>query len=553
MLGLKWLLVMSTLPPRTFEPLAAAEQSAAAPQAKPPKPARKRIEADDGDIELPEDGSDEDTLGAVDENWDPDDDSDLGLDGEDEREEVGLDTATGPDDALDTDSDLDDSGEGVRWTADNEEAEDLPGADADLLDGEEYGWTGPEDTQDDDDDFDPGIADDAPVSLDDGGAEGVDDDTELDDYDLSILPAMDADAEEEADEISADALDDMADDAAADESVVEVAAGLSWQLLPLRSVRRTELATLGAKVQALAVAAGHVVLCSDAVYRVGAAGLRPAGLSLEGQHVTGLAVCEHEGHLRIALATGAALYVSTGATGPGFVEQGFVEHKSAPGTLPEQLGYTVSARGVRLWALGLRGVLEVSDDDGATFSDLRLAARASQLATDGVRRVVALAPAARDASVAQVFRSNDASGRFVGSEVRALGADAAHASDAVTALVACRDALLLSCDGRALCGTDDQHFVEVAAGSRWPAVLLDEDDEVFVYACVPHGAKLLLVRRAVRDTTREPMVVTVLDPAQLGEPRALVASYAEGFVTLHLATDTALHRIEASLDGEELA
>jgi hypothetical protein len=84
-------------------------------------------------------------------------------------------------------------------------------------------------------------------------------------------------------------------------------------------------------------------------------------------------------------------------------------------------------------------------------------------------------------------------------------------------------------------------------------VLANEDDEAFVYSCVKSSAGLLIVRRAARLAGAPPTVVVTLSP-ELGEPQLLAASYAEGgAVTLYLALQSALLRIDASLDGEELA
>src|SRR5688572_16119122 len=111
----------------------------------PTGPASREPPSDLDDLgwDLPDDEASESA--RDDENWDPDDDSDLELE-QDDDEQVGLDTDTGFDDGEELE--LDDSGEDERWTVDSEAAEELPGADAEVISGEEYGWIGEDDTQD---------------------------------------------------------------------------------------------------------------------------------------------------------------------------------------------------------------------------------------------------------------------------------------------------------------------------------------------------------------------------------------------------------------------
>jgi hypothetical protein len=85
-----------------------------------------------------------------------------------------------------------------------------------------------------------------------------------------------------------------------------------------------------------------------------------------------------------------------------------------------------------------------------------------------------------------------------------------------------------------------------------PAALLNEDDETFAYACAARDDQCLIVRASLRGAA-QPMVIATLLRERVGEPRQLAAAYAEGgFVTLHVATDQALLRIEVSLDGDDL-
>jgi hypothetical protein len=58
----------------------------------------------------------------------------------------------------------------------------------------------------------------------------------------------------------------------------------------------------------------------------------------------------------------------------------------------------------------------------------------------------------------------------------------------------------------------------------------------------------------VRATGSAPILIASLGLEQSAEPRLLVASYAEGgAVSIYLASDRSLLRVDASLDGEELA
>jgi hypothetical protein len=103
------------------------------------------------------------------------------------------------------------------------------------------------------------------------------------------------------------------------------------------------------------------------------------------------------------------------------------------------------------------------------------------------------------------------------------------------------------------CAAPRQSFEAVSALACGPAALSDEEGETFVYACVRHAEEWLIVRRAVRAGAT-PMVMVALGREMVSEPRQLAVSYADGgFVTIYLATDGSLLRVDASLDGEELA
>lgn len=230
--------------PNTAQRLAASDPGprGQGPQPAQPKAGRKpRLLDDDLDLDLPDgEGDERDTVGAADDTWNPDDDSDLGLDDLEGPDDVGLDTATGLEDTNDTDLDLDDAGEGERWTADSEEVGDLAEDDAEVAASEEYGWLGEDEPAAEDDAFDPDLTEDDMPTLDDGGAEGLDDDADMDAIDEAALPRLDSSSDEEPDDLGIETLDDLHESAAGEETLIDVG-GVACRKLPARCVRRTDL------------------------------------------------------------------------------------------------------------------------------------------------------------------------------------------------------------------------------------------------------------------------------------------------------------------------
>lgn len=499
----------------------------------PSGPASREPPADLDDLGW--DVPDEDEQSARDdENWDPDDDSDLELD-EDDEEEVGLDNDTGFEEAGD-ELELDDAGEDERWTVDSEPSEELPGADAEVISGEEYGWIGGDDEPaDSDDDLESDLDDEPLVSLDDGGAEGVEDDTDLDDFELGQLPELDSASEEEPEGFGTENIEELAGVNLVDEPTLELVSGHPWKQLPARATQVTRVASLPGPALALAAIGKTVVVSAgDGFFRSSAHG----GLSrlpVDAAPGRSVALADHDGRLAFALASPAGLFVSLDG-GRSFERQ----RETDP---PVQVALTESGGLLKLWARSAKGQLAVSDDAGKSFSPVRLEGSLLSFAADRERRLNALVK--RGSRVA-LGSSSDAGRRWSWVDV----AEGVH--DPALQLLPGRGVSVLATTGRLSHVATGQAPSLLAPLLSAPAALTDEDDETFVYACVPQDDQTLIIRTAVRSAA-QPTVVTSLARDKVGEPRCLSAAYAEGgFVTLHVATDQALLRIEASLDGDDL-
>jgi hypothetical protein len=477
---------------------------------------------------------DEDEQSARDdENWDPDDDSDLELDDED-GEEVGLDNDTGFEESGD-DLELDDAGEEERWTVDSEPSDDLQGADAEVISGEEYGWIGDDDPVDSDDDFDSDLDDEALPNLDDGGAEGVEDETDLDDFELGRLPALDAAAEEEAEGFGTENIEELAGVNLADEPTLELVPGQPWKQLAVRAVKVTRGASLPGPALAFAVSARTVVVSAgDGWFRSSPRG----GLSrlpVDAPAGRSLALADHEGRLVVALASPAGLFVS--------LDGGRTFERNRETDPAVQVALTAAGGVLKIWARNAKGQLSVSDDGGKSFIAARVDGNVLTFAADGERRLSALV---KRASRIVLGSSSDAGRRW-------SWVDAAeNGNDPALQLLPGRGVSVIAVRGRLSHVQTGQQPHVLAPLLSAPAALVDEDDETFVYACVPHEEQTLIVRTALRNAA-QPMVITSLAREKVGEPRFLSAAYAEGgFVTLNVATESALLRIEASLDGDDL-
>jgi hypothetical protein len=480
------------------------------------------------DLDLPGGRGEE---GDVDERSQLDEESELDLTDLDEDEQVGLDTSTGFDDAAD-DLELPDDGRGdgedERWSTDSEEVGELPGTDTDLFQGEEYGWIG-DDEPNDDEAFDADIGEDEAENEEDGGAEGLEDDSELDDLDMGDLPDIDADSEEDASGSGGEAFEELATPGMVDERSLEVAPGQFWRALPTRSVRASVLTVLPEPPLALAACGARLVVCAGRLLAFDAERAVPQALPLSAARPSALALTDHDGALQVAVIVDGQVFVSSDG-GHSFVPQKLA-------MLATQVGFTQTSQRPRLWWLSAAGALHSAalahDLDGEVLG----------FHTDGVRHVIALV---RRHEQLWLAVSTDA-GRAFSFHAAPFGLDPSMRVDV------CRGGWLLYGALGVQCAAPRQSFEAVSALACGPAALSDEEGETFVYACVRHAEEWLIVRRAVRAGAT-PMVMVALGREMVSEPRQLAVSYADGgFVTIYLATDGSLLRVDASLDGEELA
>jgi hypothetical protein len=494
------------------------------------------VEPDDLGWDVPDEDTETD---ASDDNWNPEDDSDLGLD-DDDAEDVGLDTDTGFEEG-ESDYELDEAGEGERWTTDSEASEDLPGAEADALEGEgeaeaeEYGWTGDDDPNEEpDESLDPEFEESLP-NLDDGGAEGVEDDTDLEEFELGGLPDLDASAEEEGEAFGIENIEELAGVSLAEEPTLDViAGGQSWKLLRASAVRITQIASLPGAPTAMAVSGARLALCAgDHWYLAGNAGLERLTTPATGGR--SLALAEFEGRQLMALAAGDGLYLSQdgGRSFERLREADRVSH----------VGLTKAVGKLRIWGRNQRGALLVSDDLGRSFGPTRLDGNVLAFSADGDRRLYVLV---KRGTRTLLGSSSDAGRRWSWADA----AEGGQVSEPI--LIAGRGAAVIAGPGAVLHALSGQAPRAVAPLLHAPAALLDEDDESIVYACVSRDDQTLIARSGTRGNA-PPLLIAALPHEQYGVPRRLCAAFADGgFITLHVATDQALLRIEASLDGDDL-
>ncbi|MET0386489.1 MAG: hypothetical protein ABW321_11045 [Polyangiales bacterium] len=506
--------------------------SCALPPAVSTQPTKKRKrDADNADRVRREDDEEND------DTFDPGDESDFELD-LDSEENIGLDTATGFDDPGDDDELLGDEGdEDEHWSTDSEEAGDLPGAEADMP-GEEYGWLGDDEPADDDESFDAELGDDEDETRDDGGAEGLEDDSELDDLNLSELPELDADAEEEAGQAPGEGFDELGGLALLDEPSIEIGPGEVWKLLPSNAVRVTRITGATGVANALTVQGSTLFLASDALYRLTSGRDALERLPLSPAQPSTLAIADHEGQPALAVVAGGRVYVSRDL-GESF------SALDTPGVT--QLGYTHSVGGLRLWWRTSRSALGGDWLKGSPLPP-ELESEVLGFSADGKRSVAVLC---RLKGRLQLIYSGDAGKRF------ARHAVPAFAGEPGVTLQVCAGAVLLTNGEEVRCTWLPENFEPVAAQVRAPAALSDEEDEPFIYACVRRSDEWLVIRRSARVTRSAPLVLAALDKTLFGEqhmPLQLAVGYTEGgAVTVYVAGRDALVQIEASLDSEELA
>jgi hypothetical protein len=296
------------------------------------------------------------------EPFDPGDDSDLGLDSL-EDENVGLDTSLGFDESSDDlempdlADEEDDGDDDESWDSEADDASELPDAEMDVEDGDdEYGWTDEDDAGHDDDDFTDDLDDEPEAVGDDGGAEGLEDESEIDDLDLADLPELDKDSEEETGLPGLEGVDELAAYGLLDEAMIEIAPGQVWKMLRPRATRVTRvswpLASRERLVEAmtdgdvlarsLAVHAQSLFLAAAGLYRLDPHSDTFATLPLSAAEAQQLVVAEHEGALHVLAVAGGQLLLSADGGG-SFVAQAAPPVKHA--------GFPHSASGLRLWWL----------------------------------------------------------------------------------------------------------------------------------------------------------------------------------------------------------
>jgi hypothetical protein len=493
------------------------------------EPSQRKRETDDLDLELPR----RDHESETDESFDPDDDSDLGLQ-DNSDENIGLDTSTGFEDAGD-DLGMPEEGEDEHWSGEVEEVEELPGTESDLFPGEEYGWLGDDEVGDEDESFDD-IDPDEAEARDDGGAEGLEDDTELDDLELSELPDIDADLEEDAAGANPDGIEEFAGMALIDEPSLEIAVGEVWKMLPARAARVTTVMSLREPVGALAAWGGQALLCTDALYLLRDRGSEPQLLPLTAAPASALALTEHEGTLYIAAVSQGRLYRSSDG-GQSF-------HVLPLDVSVSAVGFTRAPQGPRLWWQSARGALCAVS--GQANWSAQLEGEVVAFHADGKRALAALVRKANGRL--WLASSSDAGQSFDTQLAPPLAAEPQRR------LEVCRAAVLLSDAATVLCARPPEVFESIGTFVRAPATLSDEEDEAFVYALVQRGEEWLVVRRATRASASAPLVLCSLAAELVDEPSRMAVSYFEGgALSVYLTTRSALLRIDVSIDGEEPA
>ena len=479
------------------------------------------------------------------EPFDPGDDSDLGLDSL-EDENVGLDTSLGFDensDDLDM-PELTDEEEGS-WDAEADDAAELPDADTDVEEDEqEYGWIDEDDSAHDDDDLGDDFEDEPEASGDDGGAEGLEDESEIDDLDLAELPALDEDSEEETGLPGLEG-DELAAYGLLDEPLIEIAPGMVWKMLRPRAARLTRIAwpadARAALITAmegagftrsLAAHASGLYLAAGALYRLDPQAEVFSKLPLLAAEAQQLVVAEHEGAVHVLAVAHGQLLLSADA-GASFVAQ--------PASYVTHAGFTHSAAGLRLWWRTAEGQL------GSDSAIARPNGKILALHTDGRRSIAWLSRTDK----LTITASADGGKSFV--SWPAPQAAQALADDELR-IETCGDVLLLVAARALWFGAHGSELSAVAQQAREPAALIDEEGEPTLFACLERGGEWLLIRQAARPAQSAPLVLASLGAKQLGEPLALSVTYAEGgLVSAFVSCQEGVLRAEVSLDGEEIA
>lgn len=485
------------------------------------------------------------------EPFDPGDDSDFELD-DLEDEDVGLDTSVGFDESGD---DLDitelNGDEEDGWVEGPEDATELADPEAELEEEEqEYGWIDDDESAPDDDDFTDDLGDEPESTGDDGGAEGLEDESEIDDLDLSELPALDEDTEEETGLPGLESVDELAAYGLLDEPTIEIVPGQIWKMLRARATRLTRVAwpadCRDALISAMSGTAADGVylarslaahsqtlyLAAGGLYRLDPLAEVFTRLPLPAADTQQLVVADHEGAVHVLCVARGQLLLSVNAGAS------FVAH---PASYATHAGFTHSAAGLRLWWRSAEGEIG-SDSQIARAQGRVLAAHA-----DGRRSIAWLSRAEQLLLTASADGGKTFASWPAPREVQGL-------EDAELRIETCDNTLLLSAAGQLWCGEHGKELAPIAANAREPAALADEEGEPAVFACLEREGECLLIRRPARAGHAAPIVLTALGPKQLGEPLALAVGYSEGgLLTVFVACQEGVLRVEVSLDGEELA
>lgn len=551
------------------------------------QPAQRRDDFSDLDDEL-DDGEDRDDADDLDdepslqdladdddlEPFDPGDDTDLDLDASDD-ETVGLDTAEGFEETAD-DLELDDTNEDAEedeeggWDDSDPEADDaneLQGLESDAdsepddADAQEYGWIdhGEEDGEFDDDGLDDDLDDEPEAARDDGGAEGLEDDSDFDDLDLSHLPALDLNAEEEVGLPGLDETDELDGFGLLDEPVVEIAPGQTWKMLRARTTRTSRIAwppdsriaraegwldarSLATRGQTLFLASGGLYCLEPQQQTFKVLPLEAAPATGPAVNAQSVLVAEHEDVLQLAVIAQGRLHFSS--------DQGqtFSVQESPKVTCA---GYTHTAAGLRLWWSTVEGTL--GSDSGTVSLPQSLGGKAGQvlaLHADARRSLAWLEQ--RDGRL-QLVASADGGKSFATWSTRLPAADAGVLAQRVQ-IEACGAALLIAACGEPLCAVHGAELEPLSAVVLEPVTLADEEGEPFLFGCVEREDEWLIIRRAARTNRAAPLVLASIGKRELGSPLALAVGYGEdGMLSLFVAGTAALMRVEVSLDGEEIA
>ena len=200
--------------------------------------------------------------------------------------------------------------------------------------------------------FDGGeLEEDESDSSDDNGAEGLDDESDFDDLELSELPALDADAEEDL-AGSVEGLDELGGLALIDEPSLEIAAGELWKMLPARAVRVTRMPAPAAPVTAMLAYGRSLYVAASGLFRIAPESTELTALPLPAAgSPSSLALAELDGDHYLAVVASGRVYLS---------QDGGQHFEERPTSGIARAFFTRSASGLRLWWRSTRAELSSS-------------------------------------------------------------------------------------------------------------------------------------------------------------------------------------------------